>query len=280
MSKSEKKNRVCPICGVNFIGKCACCSLECLHKTNRSHGDYKEKREILDFMLADEDFFQEIDTEDKAYWLGFMYADGYVTKRIKGVSFNVELCLQGDDLSHLYKFKNSLKSNCIPRIKKTRCNGKEYKAYRFAISRRKMYEDLVAKGCAERKSLILEFPKYNIFKNNELIRHFIRGYVDGDGTVSSYTDAKHPNRKPRKFFGVLGTKIFLEGILEYFDSMNIDYGKHSIYKGTGSKKNIFYISKTNIKAFNIVNFLYSDCNIYLDRKYNKYLDMKNLQDVL
>lgn len=316
MSRNEKKDRICSVCGTSFIGRYSCCTLECLHETKKAQGDYFEKRKILDFMLenpnissreiakifgvsksvterlayftdrefvlkeVDENFFEIIDTEEKAYWLGFMYADGYVSQRKNQVSFVVELCLQGEDLQHLYKFKDSLKSNIIPTKKKTKCNGKEYEAYRFAVSRSKMYKDLISKGCVERKSLILEFPSYDIFENKNLIRHFIRGYVDGDGTVSEYSDLKHPHRKSKTFFGVLGTENFLEGILKYFDESNIDYGKRSIYVGQGSKKNIFYLSKSTRKAYNIIDFLYSDCTIYLERKYKKYLDIKKSQDVL
>lgn len=59
--------------------------------------------------------------------------------------------------------------------------GKEYS--RIQISSKTLTADLLKLGCTPRKSLTLKFPNDGIFKSNDLIRHFIRGYFDGDGSV-------------------------------------------------------------------------------------------------
>lgn len=309
MNKSERiKERECPICGNIFTNRMAYCTLECLHKSGKATGVYEDKRKILDFMIqnpnissrkiakifnvsrsvterlayftdrkfilkeVNERFFENINTEEKAYWLGFMYADGYVTNRKGTQSFIVELCLQSKDLNHLYKFKESLNSDIEPVKKKTTCKGKTYEAHKFSINRKAMYNDLIHKGCYENKSLILKFPDISLFKEQSLVKHFIRGYFEGDGCVGLYKtkDVK----KKQVSLNILGTENFLKGIIEYFKGNNLDIGSENIYKGTGTKKNISYIQKSHEKAFNILEFIYSDCNIYLDRKYEKYIEIK------
>ena len=57
-----------------------------------------------------ENFFETIDTEDKAYWLGFIYADGYITKSKTG-QHNLGIKLSIKDLAHLQKFALDIKTN-------------------------------------------------------------------------------------------------------------------------------------------------------------------------
>mgnify|MGYP002625860766 CR=1 FL=1 len=57
--------------------------------------------------------------------------------------------------------------------------------YIFSVSSPKMKVDLIRLGAIPNKSLILEFPK-DI--PNDLIRHFVRGYFDGDGCISKNED--------------------------------------------------------------------------------------------
>jgi len=71
--------------------------------------EFKQKKYV-----SDDTFFEEINTEEKAYWLGFLYADGYVRKR-KGSELRLKLSTK--DLSHLELFKNTIKStNTIKNI--------------------------------------------------------------------------------------------------------------------------------------------------------------------
>lgn len=73
-------------------------------------------------------YFDSIDTEEKAYWLGFMYADGYI-----GKDNEVEFCIQAYDKSHLVMFKKAIKSKHKISNKRVVLNGKEYNACRISI---------------------------------------------------------------------------------------------------------------------------------------------------
>lgn len=311
MSKNELKMRTCKVCGKKFEGRCSYCSLECLHSTNRCHGSYEEKRKILDYMLehpdessrsiaklfgvsksvterlsfftdrrreiidVNEDYFEVIDTEDKAYWLGFLYADGYVKKR-KGNSCTVEVCLAEIDREHLEKLKSALNSDSEIRRKMSKCDGKEFISYRFSVHREKMYNDLVEKGCIENKSLKLTFPNIDIFENKDLVKHFIRGYVDGDGSLGIYGDKRIPN------ISILGTFEFLNGVLEWLKTDgNIETKANVIRCTSKGKENIFQIGFSSRNAHRAISYLYEDSSIYLDRKYDKYLQIKDIyKDVL
>lgn len=66
-------------------------------------------------------------------------------------------------------------------------------------------------GCTPKKSLVLQFPKESIFKDKSLIRHFIRGYFDGDGCFTRHIC--HTIVSP--VVSILGTKEFLDKIIKY-----------------------------------------------------------------
>lgn len=146
--------------------------------------------------VYNKDYFEKINTSEKAYWLGFLYADGCITRFYKGEvlkSMSLEITLKDADCEHLIKFKNALESN-IP-IQHRIITGK-YKADRIVVNCTKICNDLIKLGCTPTKSLTLEFPKKDIIPQ-DFIRDFIRGYFDGDGGVS-YTEGKYYNNARKK----------------------------------------------------------------------------------
>ena len=102
-----------------------------------------------DFMSAKNiiNTFEKIDTEEKAYWLGFLYADGNVSNHEN----KIELILAEKDVGHLEKFKRFLN------IKNKICYREATKAYRISFRSEKCKQDLIDKGCIPNKSLILKF---------------------------------------------------------------------------------------------------------------------------
>lgn len=94
--------------------------------------------------------FETIDTEEKAYWLGFLYADGSVGSN----DDRIELGLAERDFHHIEKFRNFIGiNNKISYREKT-------KSYRYAFKSQNCKQDLINKGCVPRKSLILKYPTY------------------------------------------------------------------------------------------------------------------------
>lgn len=205
--------------------------------------------------------FDNIDTEEKAYWLGFIYADGYIAtikeKGKKEYNFELSLCLQ--DKSHLDKFNKFMEHEDENHVKVD-----SYRA-RWIISNKHLWETLNSYGCTPRKSLTLKFPDKSIFKSKDLIRHFIRGYFDGDGCISHIDKTQE---KP--LISLLGTKEILEPIQKMIFSDNV--------KLTLNDKNnsmTLVMSRSCVKAIFLLYILYYKSSIYLDRKYQKFLFYKD-----
>lgn len=204
----------------------------------------------------DVEYFDSIDTEEKAYWLGFLFADGALSQYKN--SYRIELSLKLEDAAHVEKFAKA--------IRKEYTMKKVYRA-RCILGSKNMFNTLVKYGCTLRKSLTLKFPDKSIFKNESLIRHFIRGYFDGDGCIS-YGNKEHtyPN------VTILGTKEFLDGIQEVYGS---NHKYQNANKGQEITKLITYSGKA---AFEFIKWLYEDSTVYLERKFNRYKDFCRLYE--
>ena len=106
---------------------------------------------------------------------------------------------------------------------------------------------------------MLEFPDESIFTDKSLIRHFIRGYFDGDGCFSQ--EKIKSGIYPR--LSLLGTLNFVNKVKEICG--NIGSISEKI------RKNKYYQLRFNrVESISFMNYIYSDCQIYLDRKYEKY----------
>lgn len=146
-------------------------------------------------LLFDDTMFDSIDTEEKAYWLGFWYADGYLDSRPLNPNtkpkYGLELSLKGKDFTHLEKFNIFMKhSKNIVKISETKCGTTICKRCRWVVTNKHLWQTLNSLGCTPKKSLTIVFPDSSIFKSPDLIKHFIRGYWDGDGCLS-WCDKEH-----------------------------------------------------------------------------------------
>ena len=197
--------------------------------------------------------FEIIDTEEKAYWLGFLYADGSV-----GSTDNrIELGLAEKDLNHIEKFKEFIG---VPNKISYR---PQTKSYRYIFKSIPCKEDLIKQGCMPKKSLILKFPTEQQVPNY-LIKHFIRGSSDGDGSFSHTSSCFQ--------VGIIGTEDFIKGFLNIIEIQNKNNKIFTVHREDGAKRYVF--SGLN-DVTNFLNWIYKDATIYLDRKYNHYLDFIN-----
>lgn len=203
--------------------------------------------------------FDCIDTEEKAYWLGFIFADGFISsdplKENKKKAYTFELGLKQDDINHLEKLKKLLETS-RPIIKsENRC--------RLLVNSKHFWETLNNYGCTPKKSLTLQFPSENIFKEKSLIRHFIRGYFDGDGCIS-YSNSEHTILNMQ----LLGTKSFLQTLLNYLPEEFKDLTLR--HNHNNENEETYLINTSNKKAYRFFIYLYENSKIYLDRKYSRF----------
>lgn len=203
-----------------------------------------------------DNFFDTIDTPSKAYWLGFFYADGYISDTRN----TIDLCLKESDKEHLNKFKNELNSNHKISIKSSTLKGEKFNSYRISIRSKKLNEDLKKHGCINSKSLICTFPDID----DNLLTHFIRGYFDGDGCI--YFDKRSKNILPKVNFSC-GSIKFIESI-KYILENKFDI-KSNLYNDRNIYSLRIYKKEDVIKFLNLL-YKNSTNENRLDRKYDLY----------
>lgn len=212
------------------------------------------------YFYHDFDFFEKIDTEEKAYWLGFMYADGYIVN-YKSKGYGERSCgitLSIKDENHLKKFKTSIKAtNPLNYYKKKNTNSE---FVRLLLKSEKTVLDLINKGCVPQKTKILKFPSNETIPKN-LLRHFIRGYFDGDGSIALTKDNRNYNLMYR--INIVGTKNFVENLLK-------EIGFGYITKEKRCKEIYYYNCGAKRDFEKLYNFLYKDATLYMKRKKEKF----------
>jgi hypothetical protein len=225
--------------------------------------------------VFDENFFECIDTENKAYWLGFLYADGCILDmKLKDgtkVPQTVQLTLSVDDIEVIYKFMNDIKLEKNVYFGSYNRDEHKIEYCRLQVGSGKMCSDLISYGCTPRKTKILQFPK-NISEN--LIKHFIRGYFDGDGSV--YFCERMQYRKDRNkyqlqksfccsFQGTYDFLLTLENILN-----NNNISTRPIRNGHGDVFCLEFGRRDSM--INFYHYIYDNSTVFLSRKYCKFID--------
>lgn len=201
-----------------------------------------------------ENYFSEIDTEEKAYWLGFIAADGNVSKN------RLRINLARKDSEHLYKFRNALQS--VSKIKEYTVDlnkinkkwTKHCKMCYFVVTSSKMINDLKKYNIIPNKTKYFELPSLLI--NNKYIDSFYRGYFDGDGCI------KYNHKKI--CIDLRGNKYFLEETHKIIcDVVFNETIKHNIYFDK-----TYRISYYGDYAEKIIKWLYFNAHesCYLNRK--------------
>ena len=215
----------------------------------------------------DYDYFEIIDTEHKAYWLGFMYADGFVnSNKTHPNAFGISI--SEIDHGHLEQFKEDIQAtNPINVYNQTTGYSNNSVYCRIILTSEKTKQDLVNKGVVEQKTNIVIFPTEEQVPKH-LIHHFIRGYFDGDGCLSYTNTQINKNHYKAK---ILGTDDFLDGINNLLIENNIADIKHYYKRKPGQVVSSMELNET--QSLNLLNWLYQDATICLDRKYNRYCSL-------
>lgn len=211
----------------------------------KENGLLRKKKDLT----YDETFFDVIDTEQKAYWLGFLFADGHVSKERN----MLEITIKGEDKGHLEKFKRDISFKGDVTDKDVTLNGKIYPAARIALYGQ-IKESLMSSGYTLEKRLRV-YPNIPI----ELDRYFIRGYFDGDGSIYK--------ARGNAAITIIGYESFLTTIQDKLIG-HCGLTKVKLYN---QKKTVREYKKERSQALKILHFLYDKSTVYLDRKYNKYL---------
>jgi predicted DNA-binding protein YlxM (UPF0122 family) len=199
-------------------------------------------------------YFDKINTEGKAYFLGLLYADGCLRKN----SFTFQIVLQERDKHILNSFKKELEFNGKLKFVNRK---KEYKnnqnQYLLVISSKKIYKSLLGLGLYPNKSLTLKFPDNKIMPDR-FLNHFVRGYFDGDGSASIL-----PNNQ--KYISIIGTNQFLLKLKSIIENKKLVRNKTKLIPSP-SKNMSYYKVGGNKQIKPLINWLYKDATFFLKRK--------------
>ncbi|MDR5047854.1 MULTISPECIES: LAGLIDADG family homing endonuclease [Bacillus cereus group] len=213
-----------------------------------------------------ESFFNVIDTEEKAYWLGFIYADGSVSPE-KG---SFRLSISANDIEHLKVFKEDIQSDYEIPVYGNYGYDSSSMMCKIDLHSKRLLNDLADKGIVKNKTFLIEFPTIPDY----LVHHFIRGYFDGDGSVSFYKVKERPT--PKAEVTITGTEEFLNSLKEILVGAGLNPNIKLAQRHKNRDNNVRtlkYCGRQN--ALKFYNFIYQDATRFLCRKRDKFIVIDN-----
>jgi len=230
---------------------------------NRYHIKLRNASEVTKKYNINENYFERIDNEDKAYTLGLLYADGCIFKNVTRINLiETDADILKDIASKIYLDGNYQISR-LEGMSKTWKNGNTYYTKPqmvLTLTRKKIVNDLKKHGLMEKKSFTIRFPKIDI----KYIKDFVRGYFDGDGHF--YTSEKHKNNN----------RIQITSNNAFIDDLKKIIEKHINIKCIINESEIVNIYRLNIfgnvKVKKFLDWIYKDSHLKLNRKYLHYIN--------
>lgn len=268
ISEEDKKEmvRLYVDCGhpSTKISKMFSCSYpSCLNAVKKAGLKPRDRSHAAQRYKVNEKFFNKIDTEEKAYIVGFIVADGCL---INGA---LNIVLKGSDYSHLHKILKAMSSTHPVKISKVKDKRKNFKnsceRCSVGIGNKIIYAALKTLGLTENKTFTIK-PTEGI--SNEFLKDYWRGVIDGDGSIITCTENRWNSGRKYYRINYTGNVFMVYGFRQFIrDKFNYE-GYLVEYKSTNGKDFYYSINFSGIeKVRNICRFLYEDSNIYLDRKY-------------
>lgn len=229
---------------------------------SRSYSSIQSKVRYLSFQkkikkhFVNSDFFKKWSRE-MSYVLGFVAADGNICHSGRAHSLHIAC----DDVDVIQKIKTVMEYSG-PVHKKFRLNGKI--SYSLRICDQIIFHDLNALGITERKSLTLS-PSVN----GKFMADFLRGFLDGDGTVY-VRNTKYPSRLAVIFYTAsLPMAKFLSTNLK---KLLGKLSKSSIqYRFTKQNMPYYAVSFGHKASLKIYSIFYTNTRLYMERKFQKFL---------
>lgn len=180
-------------------------------------------------------------TEESDYWLGYLLADGSLSKN----KYNISIVSK--DIEHLIKYKNFINSNLIPFYRKNEVGNTIINVY---FGSKESYEYLNKLGVTNNKSKTLKF-------NYPLNNNILRGIFDGDGSISQ--------NRPKITTGSLNFKNQIE---DYYKSLSINFT--TTVKNKTNDTNTFDIIVLKDSRKKLYELMYKNSTVFLERKKDKF----------
>jgi intein-encoded DNA endonuclease-like protein len=221
-----------------------------------------------------------INTQEKAYLLGFMYGDGTITTYVEKtgrIRHLTKISISIEDQDLILLIKKHFPFFNLGDFDYGKYNKNSGKQVSVARSSKELYNDLLLNGVYPRKSYENKDKLHMPNIAPDLISHFIRGFFDADGTV--YVPVQRPNLLSLGFCSV--AKDFIYEIDSYLKSIGIESWKiRDKHPSKGRQTCYELIYNKTSEILKLINFMYRDANISLKRKADKCLNYVPLDKVL
>ena len=236
-----------------------------VQKWAQEKGSLRDKSSSHRFTSFNQNIFDVIDSEDKAYWLGFFYADAYNCD----ITNTFSVTLKDEDYNHLIKLSNfvSLPNDKVKRYL-SNLGGKTYPTCCIRLYSKYICEKMTSLGVARAKSFIITYPEWLDKRFNV---SFIRGMFDGDGSLTHRSNNEWKwSLVTTKECGEVIQRIILKELDLIVNLSCISNSGNNTYE---------LESNGNERVLKLTNWLYdgSTVNNRLDRKYNRMLELEEQQ---
>lgn len=225
----------------------------------------KDKNDLRRFKVNDH-YFDVIDNEHKAYWLGLLLADGFLSNSGHATeSFGISLSIK--DKYILEEFVKDLESTYAVKeyIGKSKFENSctDFAYAKLLIKSKQIFNKLIEYGFTTKKSYDGVVPEEYI--PDDLKIHFIRGYFDGNGGLSIGSGSHLYT------LDFTGTKEIITWILKYFNKENLKLQERHPDR---DNNNVSIKISGDKQIYSIMSRIYKDATIYLIRKYDRYLKLQ------
>lgn len=199
------------------------------------------------------DYFEKIDSHEKAQILGFLYADGCIAENRD--SYKLQIVLHEKDVEYLKHIKKCLGYTGPIRRFKARVAHHVV----LVIHSKKMGEDLIKLGVFPRKTFKVRFPTEDIVPK-EFLSSFVLGFFEGDGSINTFTSIYKKTGQIYKIprISLVGRKNMVEAIKSMMSLSNKLEKRGRIYA-------LAFTKLDNVKKF--VNYIYENAVFVMKRKY-------------
>lgn len=220
-----------------------------------------------------ESFFDVIDSEEKAYFLGFLYADG----NVKPNKNMVVLALKESDREILERLNKLIHIDKPLFLEKNKRDGNRENTVGIRICNKNITEKLIKHGCHPNKTFTLTFPEW---LDENLYSSFIRGYFDGDGYIGIIRDSrkdKNENQYQKYYhkFTLTGNEVFLRSVANVLkQKLDVNTSFEIRYKNRNNGIVTMTVKGSN-QIEKLYDYLYSNVNLFLNRKHEIFKQIKN-----
>ena len=208
-----------------------------------------------------EHYFDDITTDEQAYWLGFIASDGCVHNFKDNRQDTLSFSLQTQDFHHLEKFKAALNTD-KPLFYGVHGEQRQYTQVTLQISSNILCNALQKCGITYRKTYDVQWPDID----SKLLPAYVRGYFDGDGSISKQFKI---NELHKVGIGIVGFENNMINFQNYLKSQNIETTLfYDNRPNKYTKQDFCQLNLTNkINKYAFLRLIYDDATVYLDRKY-------------